>query len=49
MTALRPVLTNTGQPIRPAEPRNTPAPADNTNTRAAIPPLAFRDKRLENQ
>jgi hypothetical protein len=35
-------------PARPTPPLNPPLPAPNTNTRAAIPPLAFRDKRLEN-
>lgn len=43
----RPVLDAQGRPVRPsAEPRNTPAPADNAATRAA--PLSHKDSRLEN-
>jgi hypothetical protein len=44
----RPVLDAHGLAVRPsAEPRNTPAPADNAATRAA--PLGFRDTRMENR
>jgi hypothetical protein len=48
-----PVLDAQGRPIRPTSqgPRDafnrSPQPA-NDNTRAAFPPLGFRDKRLEN-
>ena len=40
----KPVHDAQGAPVRPSsEPRNTPPPADNASTRAAFPPLGFRD------
>ena len=44
-----PVLDAQGAPVRPsAEPRNTPPQPSNAATRAAFPPLGFKDERLEN-